>query len=104
MLLPPRPAEGDAPEHPDEPLPPQTPDLGGDPSSREPEAETETEPVAADAVRVTLRLQDGSPVFARIQLVHASTEQADGDQAEFSGIQGPAALTVTALRFPRHPE
>ena len=97
VILPPRPAE-DADDIEDDPSRPEDiPEgpIGGDPITHEP-----TPPLAADALRVTLRLADGTPIPATITLSHASTEDAEGDEAEFNGVNGNATLTAGGFKLP----
>lgn len=51
-------------------------------------------PVPPDGVRITLRLDDGTPLPASIELQHARTDAADGHHATFEGVEG-AAVVVT---------
>ena len=100
VILPPRVEEGD--QHEDEagdtdtqnptvPVP-----TGTDPSTQEPFEG----PVPADSIRITLRLDDGTPLPGTIELSHARTEAQEGDQAEFSGVQGEATVVLRGLRLP----
>ena len=106
VVLPPRPAQDDSQGPHDDPfrqdgaegpVPPGP--MGGDPNTHEPQ----DSPVPTDAVRVTLRLEDGSPIPGNIRIVHANTEQAEGDQAEFNAVQGAGTLIAGALRLPQEP-
>ncbi|MGH1346439.1 MAG: hypothetical protein ACRBN8_33040 [Nannocystales bacterium] len=76
---------------PVEPVP-----TGTDPSTQDPLEG----PVPEDSIRVTLQLDDGTPVPGTIELSHARTETQDGDQAEFSGVEGEATVAIRGLRLP----
>lgn len=97
VTLPPRPANEDTPDKPDGALPSgDSGAVGTDPISHEPQRDL----VAADAVRVTLRLKDGSSIPGSIQLSHAKIDEAEGDEAEFSGVGSAGTLRARSLRIP----
>ena len=97
VTLPPRPANEDAPDKPDGSLPSESPEpVGNDPITHEPKRD----PIAEDAVRVTLRLKDGSSLPGSIQLSHAKIDEAEGDEAEFSGVGSAGTLRARSLRIP----
>ena len=96
VILPPRTAEGDADDtKEDDDFRPDEVPLGGDPITHEP-----TPPLPGDALWVTIRLADGTPIPATMTLSHASTEEAEGDEAEFNGVSGNATLTAAGLKLP----
>ena len=57
-------------------------------------------PLAQDTLVVTLRLEDGTPIPATLELSHAKDETAGGDEARFEGGKGAGTLTVKALQLP----
>ena len=94
VILPPRPAE----DIEDDPSRPE--DIPEGPSEAIRSATSRRLHFAADALRVTLRLADGTPIPATITLSHASTEDAEGDEAEFNGVNGNATLTAGGFKLP----
>ena len=102
VLLPPRPSEGEArgdtddPSPPDPVLPIDPAPVGDDPITHEPT----TGPVPADAVRVTMRLDDGTPLPGTLVLTHSATDEAQGDQAEFGGVGSEGELLARGVRLP----
>ncbi|MGH1349090.1 MAG: hypothetical protein ACRBN8_46595 [Nannocystales bacterium] len=97
VTLPPRPAKEDVPGKPDAPInPDDSGSVGHDPITHEPKHP----PVPEDAVRVTLRLEDGSSLPGSIQLSHAKTDEAEGEEAEFTGIHSTGTLRARSLRIP----
>jgi len=104
VIPPPRVEEGDqaddeaddTPGDTDAPIPIVPVPTGTDPSTQEPFEG----PVPADSVRITLRLDDGTPIPGTIELSHARTEEQEGDQAEFSGVEGEATVVLRGLGLP----
>ncbi|MCR9161816.1 MAG: hypothetical protein NXI35_14105 [bacterium] len=56
-------------------------------------------PLPADSVRISLRLDDGTPLPATIELQHARTETVEGDQATFDGVDGQPTLVIRGARI-----
>lgn len=56
-----------------------------------------TAPVPQDGVRITLRLDDGTPLPATIELQHARTDASDGHHATFEGVEGPAVVIARGV-------
>lgn len=100
VIPPPRPTEGDAEETFDEdgdevgPTPVAPVPTGSDPSTHGPAV-----PVAEDAIRVSIRLPDGTPLHGTITLTHARVDEAEGEDAEFEGVQGEATAVLSGIRL-----
>ena len=100
VTLPPRPAKEDAPDKPDAPVGPCGPRRPGSRWQRPITHQPKRDPIAEDAVRVTLRLKDGSSLPGSIQLSHTKIDEAEGDEAEFSGVSSAGTLRARSLRIP----
>ncbi len=97
VILPPRPAEDAVtPSKPDKTTPITPVPTGIDPATHDPS----TPALAQDTLVVTLRLEDGTPIPATLELSHAKDETAQGDEARFEGVKGAGTLTVKALQLP----
>ena len=97
VTLPPRPAKEDGLDKPNAPVSPDdSGSVGHDPITHEPKHA----PVPQDAVRVTLRLEDGSSLPGSIQLSHDKTDEAEGEEAEFSRVSSAGTLRARSLRIP----